>query len=184
MKKLMVLFVSFLIASGAYAVQENLYETLKDKPHIKVYLKEVKNDTKDPHVKLDVFKNVFKEVMTKRINIKFIPVNNAKDADVVVTAEIKEYVFEENVLPSFFGGTAAIVADATAPKSSARLVVDYTVTDPKNGDSMLEHKKFTTEARRPVKDMQGEKAFIYATQKNANRFLYRSFHRQRPKRSL
>ena len=111
----------------------------------------------------------------------FAPVYNAKDADVIVTAEIKEYVFTEKALPTVFGGMWGVVADTATPKSLAKLVVDYKVINAKNDKLLLEYKYFATEEKRPREDMKGAQAFIHAANKNINRFIYRAFHYQRRK---
>ena len=180
MKKyiLAILFLCFVTAS--YAVADNLYDTFKDKGEIKVYLKDVEIDVKDQDVKEKVFREVFGDVLKERLNIDFIGSRSEKDSDVVVLARIKGYIYRKKVLPSFWS-TAAIVADTTAPKSAAKLSVDYKILDPQTGKIILSFKNFTTDTRRPKKEMVKEKAFFYAAEKNINRFIYRAFYKQRKK---
>ena len=176
MKKMGLVLLTLCFAVTAHAAERNLHKMYEDYDQIKVYLKSVWSESEDPHVKVNVFRDVCKKVLKERINIKFLPVESADEADVIVTAKIKKYAFTENALPSIFG-TAALVADATAPKSSAMLTVEYEVISPK-GKMLMKHKDFTTEARLPIKEMKGERAFEHAVYKNANRFLYRTFHEQ------
>lgn len=177
-KKLFLVFLLLCFIGTSYARDTNLYEMFKDSPHIKVYLEDVANEVENTHINVDTFKDIFKEVLVKRLGIKFIPVDNASQADVVVLGKIKKYVFKEKVMPSFFG-TAALVADTAAPKSAAKLVVDYKIISPKDGKTLFSYKNFTTDERRPYKDMLGEKAFTHAATKNINRFIYRAFYKQK-----
>ena len=182
-KKLFIFLISFCLAgslaTGAYARQSGLYETFKSNPEIKVYLGEVTSEIEDPRVKIKVFEKVFLYVIPRRINLKFVSVKNPNEADVVVTAKIKGYKFKERALPSFLS-SVALLADMAAPKSAAKLVVDYKIATPA-GNVLLEYKGFTTNQRRPRKDMAGENGFMHAANKNINRFLYRAFYKQRPK---
>ena len=172
MKRIILFFLLTCFTVTSYAAEKNLYKMFKGRPDIKVYLKDVTSDTKDPKVSTGVFEKVFKDVLPERLNIEFIPVDNANQADVVVRARIKSYLFKEKVAPRFFS-LAALAADTTAPKSLARLVVDYDITSPEGEKVLLSFKNFTTEERRPTKDMAGEGGFIHAANKNINRFIYR-----------
>ncbi len=179
MKKILIFFLAFCFAAISYADRRNVYEMFKEKPHIKVYLKKVDSDVDDPYVKINEFKRIFEDVHRKRIKIKFVPVDSADKADVVATVKIKDYIFRKKAMPSIFGA-AAVAADTLAMKSSAKLSVDYTLTDPKTGKIITEFKNFTTNARRPVKSMEdGNKAFEFAAEKNINRFIYKAFHEQK-----
>ncbi len=181
MKKIFLVFLVLCFAAVSYAGERNVYEMFKEKPHIKVYLKEVTSETENPDIKISEFKRIFDDVHRKRIGIKFVPVESGDEADVIVTANIERYVFTKKVAPSLFG-VAALVADTLAPKSSAKLVVDYKVTDPMTGKLITEFKDFTTDARRPVKNMEeGSKAFEFAAMKNINRFIYKTFCEQKTK---
>ena len=124
MKKAILIFLAVCFAVSSYARERNLYEKFKNKPHIKVYLKEVTSEAENPNAKISEFKRIFTDTHRKRINIKFVPVDSADKADVIATVKIKSYVFTEKALPSIFG-VAALAADTLAPKSSAKLVVDY-----------------------------------------------------------
>lgn len=178
MKKIILILLLLCLTVTSYARDRNLYERFKDAPHIKVYLKEVTSGIKDPHVDINMFKRIFKKVLEKRLNIKFISVDRAAGADVIVTARIKKYVFKKKVAPSFFG-TPALVADIAAPKSEARLAVDYKITSPTTGKVLWEYKDFGRTERRPRKVMTDKKAFGYAAVKNINWFFYKAFYKER-----
>ena len=181
MKKTLIVFLALCFAVSCYAGERSLYEKFKNKPHIKVCLKEVTNEVEDPNVKVNEFKSIFADTHRKRIDIKFVPVDSADKADVIVTAKIKSYVFTEKALPSIFG-VATLAADTLAPKSSAKLVVDYTLTDGKTGKVLTEYGNFTTETRRPVETMkEGDKAFRFAATENVSRFIYKTFRKQKEK---
>ena len=176
------IFLSLLLCMALIpsARAANLYSRFKEKPVIKVYLEEVKSEASNPNVDISVFKDTFRKILVKRVNVNFEPVSGKSGADAVVTADIKKYKFKKSVMPMFFS-LWAFIADMTAPKSSATLVVDYRVLTPEDGKLLAEFKDFTTVERRPRKHVAGGKDFFYASAKNINRFLYRAFHKQRKK---
>lgn len=177
MKKLfLVSSLIYLAASLSYAAEDNLYETFKGYNTINVFLEEVKVEAKDPAVKEDVFRNVFKEVLGKREAIKFIYSDDKENADVIITVKIKDYIFTENAMPMMFS-TATLVADSLSPKSSGRLVVDYEVIGPREGKRLLHYKGFATEERRPKETMKGDSGFLNSAAKNINRFIYKAFYK-------
>jgi hypothetical protein len=178
MKRSIIAILVLCVSVTAYAAKENLYEAFKDHDIIRVSLDPVENDVTDPQVTAAGFTKIFEETLPERLNIAFSCVKNTGEADVVVKARIKKYAFKEKVPPRFFS-TASLIADTTAPKSSAKLVVDYEIIDAATGKALMEFKNFTTEERRPIEDMTGEQGFSHAASKNINRFLYRAFYRQR-----
>jgi len=183
MKKILPLFILLFFATTLYAGRDNLYERFKDYYEIKVFLKDVIDETKNPDVKTDVFRDVFTDALMERINIKFIPVDNENDADVIVRARIKEYVFTEEPLPvraaPVFINAISIIADTAEPKSAGRLAVDYEIQGPRDDKILFSYKKLTTEARKPRPDMKGEMGYIHALRENINRFIFRAFYKQK-----
>lgn len=173
-------FILICLTTALYAYGNNLYEIFRDYQKIKVFLKEVIDQTGNPQVRIDVFKSVFGETIENRKNIAFIYVNDKKDADVIVTAKIKNYVFTERALPSFMS-VWAFAADTTAPKSSAKIAVDYEIISPADNRVLLSYKNFTTDARKPIEQMKGEMGYSNSVAKNVNRFIYRAFYKQRGK---
>ncbi len=181
MRKIISLFfILICLTTTVYAYSNNLYEMFRDYQKIKVFLKEVIDQTGNPQVKTDIFKKVFRETIENRINITFIYVNDKKNADVIMTAKIKSYVFTEKALPSFMS-VWAFTADTTAPKSSAKIVVDYEIISPTDGRALLSYKNFTTNTRKPREQMKGEMGYTNSVAKNVNRFIYRAFYKQRNK---
>lgn len=180
MKTIITIVLVMLLTMPCFAANKNLYEMFKGQDEIKVYLKNVETDVSQISVDTGVYREVFKEVLAKRVNKDFTLVRWAKDADVVVAARIKKYIFKDKVMPRFFS-TYSLVADATAPKSSGKAVVDYKVYDPAEKKLLMEFKNFTTEERRPRVDMVGDASFRYTMEKNINRFIYRTFSKQNKK---
>jgi hypothetical protein len=177
---LLISVILALPARGANLYKGNLYGAFKDKEEIRVYLKEVENAAGDVRVNVAAFRDIFRRVLPRRVNIKFREVNNARLADAVISAKIKRYKFKENamLIPISIW---AVIADTTAPKSSAKLTVDYRVLGPDGGKALMELKNFTTTARLPKGEMTGDKSFRHAAEKSINRFLYRAFHKQKKK---
>ena len=178
MKRLLLGFIFLCFAVTSQAAERNLFHMFEDGGHVKVYLKAVTSNIEDKHVKVKIFEEIFKDALRDRLHLKFVPVDSAKEADLVIAAKIKKYNFIEEAAPSFFGGTAAVVADTTAPKSEAQLVVNYVIMKPESDRVISDFENFGTTERRPREDMKGEKAFEHAARKNANRFIYRAFRNQ------
>jgi hypothetical protein len=176
---LLLLLFSFILAPDVSA--ENLYDRFKDKPEIRLYLKEVTSEVKEGHVNTSAFRDVFREVLPRRVGMKFKEARNPQAADAAVTAKLKKFTFKKDAIPMFFSVWAAL-ADLSAPKSSAFLVVDYEIRHPRDNTLLAEFRAFTTNERRPKEDMRGPKGFRHAANKNINRFIYRAFYKQRRKR--
>lgn len=172
-------FVSFCL----FAEAANLYSTFKDYSEIRVFVKDVVNDSGDKDVKTDEFRETFKNVLKKRINIKFAYVKNRENADVIVNVVIKKFTFKEKVKPRFYSAYA-LVADVTAPKSLVRLTADYKVINPLSDKQILSYKNFTTEDRIPREGVNKNKAYVEIAHKNINRFIFRAFYKQRKSRPI
>ena len=168
------------LTQTVYAARENLYLTFKDNKEIKIYLEEVTDAEKNPEVSLKEFTVIFAKALSERMEKKFYFVDRAADADVLVSVNIRQYVYDEKVMPSVLSA-AALAADVMTPKSSAKLVVDYKVVKASSGEVLLEYKKFTTVERPPAEDITAQKAFVFAADKSINRFLYRTFDKQKKK---
>ncbi|NQT23604.1 MAG: hypothetical protein HQ579_09250 [Candidatus Omnitrophica bacterium] len=177
-KKILITLILLSLAVTSHARIANLYHRYGDFPEIKVYLEKVIDESNNKDVEIDLFKQVFKEVIENRKNIKFVYVTNKKEADAIVRVKIKSHMFTQNALPSFTS-TFALVADATAPKSSGKIVVDYEVYAPGKEGPILVYEDFTTEARRPRIMITGNKGYAYAVRRNVNKFIYEAFYEQR-----
>ncbi len=178
MKRLLLLCGAILCTSVLYAGEENLYERYKDYGEIKVFLKDVTNETGASEVNTDVFRKVFKDALEKRKEIKFASVNDEKSADVIISARIMQYGFIEKASPMFFS-SAMLVADTLSPKSSGKVAADYEVRTPSDDKVILSYKSFTTEERRPRADMKGEMGFVYSIGRNIDRFIFRAFYEKK-----
>lgn len=178
MKKILIFFIFISLSTTSLAKDKNLYETFKEYPEIKIYLQDIKNKTGNPKVKPEIFREIFEKTMGERLTVKFLCVNAPEKADIAIDATIKRFDFKEKALPSFFS-VAALAADMTAPKSAAKLIVDYELSKPDTGKAVFVLKNFTTDARKPIEDMKGDMAYFAAVEKNVNRFLYRAFYKQK-----
>lgn len=182
MKKILLFLILIFFTTSLYASRDNLYEMFKDYPEIKVFLKDVIDETENPDVKTDVFRDVFEDVIKRRINIKFIPVVKEEDADVIVNSTIKEYTYTKDPLPiravPLVMMPFVAIADIVEPKSAAKLVVDYEIRRPEDNKTIFSYKKLTTEARKPQEDMKGEMGYIYGLRENINRFIFRAFYKR------
>ena len=88
------------LTQTVYAARENLYLTFKDNKEIKIYLEEVTDAEKNPEVSLKEFTVIFAKALSERMEKKFYFVDRAADADVLVSVNIRQYVYDEKVMPS------------------------------------------------------------------------------------
>ena len=186
MKKILLFIILILFATTLYAARHNIYEMLKGPREIEIFLRDITDKTGDPDVKTDVFRDVFEDVIRKRIKIKFIPVVNEEDADIIVNVKIKEYVYTENPLPIRAVPIIMIpfvaAADIAEPKSSGKLVVDYEVIRTKDNKVLFSYKNLATDTRKPKEKMTEKVAYTYALKENINRFIYRAFYKREKRR--
>lgn len=178
----LVVVIYLFLTSGLHASRDNLYKIFNIYPEIKVYLGGVIDETGHPDVKVDLFRNVFKDVLRKRVNIEFIPVETESEADVIINCRIRDYVFQKKAPPyrpgPLFISAIAVVADTAEPKSAAKLVVDYEVRRPEDDKVIYSYKKLTTEERQPQALMEGEMGYIAGLKENMNRFIFRAFYKR------
>lgn len=170
----------FLIIAGiAFSAEARDHlKKFRDRDEIKVYLKDVVNKTKSDLVSPEAFRKVFDAAMAARVKVKFEVVGSEAEADVVIDAAVKTYVFKAKVMPRFYS-TYALVADATAPKSFAKVIVDYKVYEARTGKKLLEFPNFTTEERLPVDMMAETGPGNAALKKSIDRFVFKAFYKGR-----
>ncbi|MFH1790803.1 MAG: hypothetical protein ABH885_02325 [Candidatus Omnitrophota bacterium] len=181
MRKVFVSAIALLLLLGRCPSSDakNLYKAFKHYPTVKIYLGDVVNNSGSDNVSVDEFRRVFQEVVKGRINMNFAIVSNPKDADVVITADIKRYSYQKRALPSFTSGYA-FVADVTAPKSNTKLVVDYTLTNPNTGEVLMALKNFTTVDRQRQKEGTVKSVYLAAVTRSVSRMMFRAFYEPRP----
>ncbi len=174
--KYIIVLLAFVFFSGA-AFSDNLYSRFDGKDEIKVYMESFR-DVSGKGIDAGLFKKLFSEALAKRINIKFVMVDDVRSADVVIICEARRYEYREKVLPRFFSAYA-LVADTTSPKSLAVLSMNYDVIEPATGKEIFTLRDFTTETRMPVNEMKGRNAVENAISQNVDRFVYRTFYKQK-----
>lgn len=182
MKKILLLFILISVTTSLHASRGNLYEMCEDYNEIKVFLKDVINETGNLDAKTDVFRDVFEDVIRKRVNIKFIAVNNEESADVIVNSTIKEHTYMKDPLPiravPLVMMPFVAMADTAEPKSLGKLVVDYEVIRPKDRKVIFSYKNVATDTRKPQEEMTEDIAYTHALRENINRFIFRAFYKQ------
>jgi len=159
----------------------NLYGTFGKAKEIRVFLETAEDISGNKDVVVDEYKKIFTEVLEGRINMKFVTVDSKDKADVVVSAQIKKYLYKEKVMPRMFSAYS-LTADMTAPKSMAKITVAYKVMDPSTGKVLWKDKNFVTEERLPRAKIDEKIAYAGVVRKNVNRFVYRAFYKQNKKR--
>lgn len=184
MRRILLFCLAMLIAGDSYAAG-NLYEKFKDYDVIKVCLKDVTDESGNASVKLEAFKAAFGDALDERVGMAFKQVSSLQEADVAVSCKINRYEFDEDPIPlrpaPWFINAVAVVADTVEPKSAAKIVVTYEITDPSRGKKLFDYKKMTTEVRKPKAEMKGDEAYRYAAKENIDTFVYRAFYKQKNK---
>ena len=185
-KKVVVLLcvLSFVYMCAARAEEAAIGGLFKDKAKngvpVKVFIKDVINQSGQSQVEPEAFKKVFEQSLLKRKSIKFQVVNSAAESDVQVSAAIKTYRYMDRgplkLSPSL--STIALDAIASATENYVDMGVEYTVIDTVTG-KLLWHdivsnyikKKMTPEESRPL---------IYDAV--TREFIWKCFGRARPER--
>ena len=180
MRNLALFLILVFLGANAHAAQKHIYERFEHHKEIKVFLKSVSNEVSNPVVNTDVFSSGFKTALKGRQAVKFVPVENEADADVIITAAIKDFDFVKEAMPSP-ANSVGFIADVATPKSSARLTVDYQLIDAKSGEILSNYNNFATDYRAPRIDTTEEKAYKYAVEDNADKFAVKAFYAPRHK---
>jgi len=179
-RNLTLFLILVFLAVSANATEKYIYERFEHHKEIKVLLKNVSNEVSGPIVNTDVFSEGFKAALKAREAIKFAPVENEAEADVIITAVIKDFDFVKEAMP-MPANSVGFIADIATPKSSARLTVDYQLIDAKSGKVLGNYNNFATDYRTPRKDTTEETAYKYAAEDNADKFIVKAFYAPRHK---
>ena len=183
MKKLVFLFCLFFFTGFSLGLAEegtigSLFNNrISHNIPVKVYIKEVINQTGQSQVMPEDFKKELKQSLHQRRSIKFEVVNSQAESDIQMSAVIKSYQYLEKgrFKPSPGIGTMLLDAAATMSQNYVEMAVEYTVIDAKSGKILWHNmiseyikKKMTLEESVPLIYDAVTRAFVWKCFGKAN----------------
>lgn len=141
-----VLFAVFMI--GALLISHNaqcrtkgnLYDALKNKDQVKVFVHDTKDATKAQKMDLGELRREIEDALTSRKSINFKIVSQKEDADILITCDVKEFVWmEEDPIDDVYG-LEGIVMDAVMTHNYARVQAVFSVLDGASGKILWSRK--------------------------------------------
>jgi hypothetical protein len=138
-KKLILAFCMFSLLglTSALAQEEPIGRMFKTEP-VKVYIKDVVNQSGQAQITPESFKKALEQSFHKRRAIKFEIVNTPAESDIQVTTVIDKYQYlvKGPFKPSPGVDTMLLDAAATMTENYVEMTVDYSVTDTKSGKEL------------------------------------------------
>ena len=124
--------------AGAETIGWLFNDKIEDNIPVKVYIKEVINQSGQNQVIPDAFKKELAVSLSERRSIKFEVVDRPAESDIEVSALIKSYQYMERgpFKPNPGIGTMVLEAAATATQNYVEMAVEYTVSDTKSGKTL------------------------------------------------
>lgn len=169
----MVMVMSFLCAGCLFAGDGTIGHLFKGKPEVKVYIKEVVNDSGSQYVSAGAFKTVLEEAFVNRKAMIFRLVSEPSDSDIQVSAIIKKFQYLKRgpFKPSIGIETTLLDVAATMTENYAEMAVDFTVVATNGAtvlwkDSVEDYEK---------KLMKPERGFTLISDKVSREFLWYCF---------
>lgn len=134
----LVMFMMFVLPTAGQCRQKddgNLYGKLSQMKAVNVYLADITDSTNGQN-KVDgaAFKKTLEDALVTRMTLNFKPVTRKEDADIVITANVTEYIW---MLPDpidEIGGLETAAWDAANSEHYIRLYATFSVLDAKTGD--------------------------------------------------
>lgn len=144
MKRMVVLLclLSFAGSSMGFAADEPIgwlfKKKIEDKVPVKVYIKEVVNQSGQNQVMPEVFKTELVNSLHERRSIKFEVVNTPDESDIQIAALIKSYRYMDRGPFKLSPGVDTMILDAAATMTEnyVDMAVEYTVADTKSGKEL------------------------------------------------
>lgn len=131
---LILIFVLGLCLKANSAVkQETLYHLVKTGRIVKVWIGEFTNSTENEEISLQNFTAALKSALRGRKSANFILVESAQNADISISGDVEEYVYQEVDPIDMALGIGGLAADAMVKENYVALKVAYIVEDAKKG---------------------------------------------------
>jgi hypothetical protein len=131
-----IIAVSFVMACPAHANEEAIGYLFKDKPVVKVCVKDVTNVSGQNQITIEEFKAILETSLINRKAITFKIVGTPAESDIQISAVINKfaYLVRGPLKPSMGIETTLLDAAATATENYAEMAGKFTVLDTKSGN--------------------------------------------------
>ncbi|MEA3328610.1 MAG: hypothetical protein U9Q08_02605 [Candidatus Omnitrophota bacterium] len=129
----LVFVLSLCLQVDSAARYETLYHLVKTGRVVKVWIGEIMNSTGNREITSERFAAVLKNALEKRKSANFVLVNNTRDADICINADIEKYDYRKVDPIDNAIGWPALAMDAMIKENYVALRVKYIVKDPKKG---------------------------------------------------
>lgn len=116
-------------ATAAMAEKANPTPYLKGDKVVKVYVKDIVNESGDNRVSAEAFKKVFEQSLLNRKSIKYEITKSPEDSEVQISGVIKKYQYAEKDPVKISPSAASIALDAVTTENYVEMTVDFTITD-------------------------------------------------------
>ena len=174
----LVLFVFIFNFTASARTGKNLHRKFDNDPVIAIYLGEVTNSSGTKEINAESFKKTFIATTEARVQVTFDVVDDVKDADVIIDADIESFNYDAEAGIRATGGLWGVVADTSAPKNSCVISISYIIKDPKTGRVMSDFSDYKLDTRLPRADYDKKQTAQIAMEKNIGKFLHRAFYEQ------
>jgi hypothetical protein len=180
LRKVILAVLSLYLTAGtssSFAEDANLSYLAKEKGSLKVFVKEVLNESGQAQIKADDFKKEIENSMMKRRSMSFEVVKAADSSDIQVSAIIKNYQYMVRGPLKLNPSVSGMILDgmATATHNYVEMGVEFTVIDTKTGQ-VLWKDTINTYIKRP---MTPEESIPLIFDKEARTFLWKCFGKVR-----
>lgn len=175
---MMLFFMGFSLVTAMEDTIGFLFkDKIKDRIPVKVYIKDVVNQSGQGQLAPETFRNILGQSLLKRRSIKFDVVNSPAESDIQVSAIIKSYKYMERgpLKPSLSIGVMFADAAATASQNYVEMETEYSVIDTKSGKMLWDNtiseylkKKMTPEESIPMICDAVTRAFVWKCFGKAN----------------
>ena len=140
LRSVIVLGVIISIGVLSWSMEIKKWEgVLNSRKPVKIYVEEIVNKTDDPNVSADLATKVIKDVFSTRISPEFKVVEDKSKAQIIFKGAMTEYTWQKvaPITNVYSPGALAFDALTRYKKNWARLQINYSIVDAKNGRVLL-----------------------------------------------
>jgi len=145
MKKILVciLMGAFILSLSFTAECRNMqsvHEMLSKKSVVNVYLGDFTDSSGNSNVDLENIKQILENALATRMTINFNIVDNMEEADIAIQGDVFEMFWTDTDPVDNVSGLGAMAMDAAIQENYARMQIDMSVIDAKNGKMLWQEK--------------------------------------------